>query len=79
MHFGGEELIVDSKRYLLFLLLLALIALAFSVVVIKKNKEISQLRSDLLKSQMVTVLQHNENESLQARLTDLEDKLGGKK
>jgi cell division protein FtsB len=68
-----------GKQYILFLLLVSLVIGISIVVIIGKNKVISQLRSDLLKSQMVTVLQHNENEALQAKVTDLEEKSRQKK
>jgi hypothetical protein len=66
-------------QYFVFLSALSIVVIIFIVIVINKDKVISQLRSDLVKSQMVTVLQHNDNEKLQARLTDLEEKSGGKK
>ena len=63
-----------KKPNIILLLLLSLVVLISVVININKDKVISQLRSDLQKSQMLTVLQHNDNEVLQARLTDLGEK-----
>ena len=72
-------IIAMGKQSLVLLFLLSLVVAVSVVIVISEDQAIAQLRNDLAKSQMVIVLQHNDNEVLQARLTDLEEKAARKK
>jgi hypothetical protein len=66
--------ILPRKEYIVFSLVLLFVVIIFVVITVNKNKDISELRKDLIKAQFTVILQHNDNEILQARLTDLEER-----
>jgi hypothetical protein len=71
--------ILPRKEYIVFSLVLLFVVIIFVVITVNKNKDISELRKDLIKAQFTVILQHNDNEILQARLTDLEERSRQKK
>jgi hypothetical protein len=71
--------ILQKKEYIVFSLVLLLIVIIFVLITINKDKDLSELRNELTKAQFAIILQHNDNEILQARLIDLEKNTQGEK